>query len=140
MFILLSEDTDQYYFLEPCMCIFQWYSFEFIVVCVGKYGDIAKIPSFPRKKGPEVFKGKVLHTLDYCKLDKEAATQLLKDKKVAVIGFKKSAIDLAMECALANQGKYLNSTLKSLNRLLASYCIFLFETLLAINVTLSMKD
>lgn len=74
------------------------------MVCIGRYGDIPKIPAFPRSKGPETFKGKVLHTLDYCKLDQEAATELLKGKKVAVVGFKKSAIDLAMECAQANQG------------------------------------
>nr|KYP43704.1 putative flavin-containing monooxygenase 1 [Cajanus cajan] len=82
----------------------QWYAFEFIVVCIGKYGDIPKLPEFACNKGPEVFKGKVLHTLDYCKLDQEAATKLLKGKKVVVVGFKKSAIDLAMECAKANQG------------------------------------
>ncbi|KAG5101528.1 hypothetical protein JHK84_046497 [Glycine max] len=82
----------------------QWYGFELVVVCVGKYGDIARIPTFPQKKGAEVFKGKVMHTLDYCKLDQEAATQLLKGKKVVVVGFKKSGLDLAMECAEANQG------------------------------------
>ncbi|XP_028759964.1 probable flavin-containing monooxygenase 1 [Neltuma alba] len=84
--------------------IIQWYGFEFIVLCNGKYGDVAKIPSFPRSKGPELFEGQLLHTLDYCKLDREAATKLLKGKKVAVVGFKKSAIDLALECAEANQG------------------------------------
>ncbi|KAK7411822.1 hypothetical protein VNO78_03263 [Psophocarpus tetragonolobus] len=82
----------------------QWYAFEFIVVCIGKYGDIAKLPEFTTNKGPEVFKGRVMHTLDYCKLDQEAATKLLKGKKVVVVGFKKSGIDLAMECAMANQG------------------------------------
>ncbi|KAJ7979201.1 Flavin-containing monooxygenase [Quillaja saponaria] len=82
----------------------QWYAFEFIVICIGKYGDIPKIPIFQRNKGPEKFNGKVLHTIDYCKLNKEAASQLLKGKKVAVIGYKKSAIDLALECAEANQG------------------------------------
>ncbi|KAJ4822250.1 monooxygenase [Turnera subulata] len=82
----------------------QWYAFEFLVVCIGKYGDIPMIPNFPQSKGPEIFKGKVMHTLDYCKLEKEAASHLLKGKKVAVIGFKKSAIDLALECAEANQG------------------------------------
>jgi dimethylaniline monooxygenase (N-oxide forming) len=85
----------------------QWYTFEFIVVCIGKYGDIPKIPEFPSNKGPEIFQGKVLHSIDYCKLDKEAASQLLKGKKVAVIGFKKSAIDLALECAEENQGTYI---------------------------------
>ncbi|KAJ4708856.1 Flavin-containing monooxygenase [Melia azedarach] len=82
----------------------QWYGFEFVVVCIGKYGDIPRIPAFPGDKGPDKFRGKVLHTIDYCKLDKEAASQLLKGKKVVIVGFKKSAIDLAMECAQANQG------------------------------------
>lgn len=82
----------------------QWYGFEFLVMCTGKYGDIPNIPNFPQKKGPEVFKGQVLHTLDYSKLDQEASTRLVKGKKVAVVGYKKSAIDLAVECAEANQG------------------------------------
>ncbi|KAA8523359.1 hypothetical protein F0562_009782 [Nyssa sinensis] len=81
----------------------QWYSFEFLVICTGKYGDVPKIPVFPHNKGPEIFEGKVLHTLDYSKLDKDAATKLLEGKKVVVIGYKKSAIDLAVECAEANQ-------------------------------------
>jgi len=65
------------------------------------------MPTFPCNKGPEVFKGKVLHTIDYCKLDKEATNDLVKGKKVVVVGYKKSAIDLAMECAQANQGNNL---------------------------------
>ena len=84
----------------------QWYSFEFLVVCTGKYGDVPKIPEFPHNKGPEIFQGKVLHALDYCKLDEEASTQLFGGKKVVVVGYKKSAIDLALECAQANQGIY----------------------------------
>lgn len=82
------------------------YSFEFIVICTGKYGDIPKKPAFPQNKGPEVFKGKVMHSIDYCKLDEEASVDLLKDNKVVVVGYKKSAIDLAVECAEANQGTY----------------------------------
>ncbi|CAK9159244.1 unnamed protein product [Ilex paraguariensis] len=81
----------------------QWYAFEFLVICTGKYGDVPIIPTFPNNKGPEVFQGQVLHTLDYCKLNKEASTQLFQGKKVVVIGYKKSAIDLALECAEANQ-------------------------------------
>ncbi|GAA0154968.1 oxygenase [Lithospermum erythrorhizon] len=84
--------------------IIQWYSFELLVICAGKYGDIPLIPKFPINKGPERFGGKVLHTIDYCKLDEEASTELLKDKKVVIFGYKKSAIDLAVECAQANQG------------------------------------
>ncbi|KAK4391904.1 putative flavin-containing monooxygenase 1 [Sesamum angolense] len=58
----------------------------------------------PENKGPEVFQGKVVHTLDYCKLDQEESTRLLKGNKVLIVGYKKSAIDLAVECAEANQG------------------------------------
>ncbi|CAI9100789.1 OLC1v1037962C1 [Oldenlandia corymbosa var. corymbosa] len=82
----------------------QWYAFEFLVICTGKYGDIPNIPQFPPNKGPEVFKGQVLHSLDYCKLDEESSLELLQDKKVVVVGYKKSGIDLAVECAKANQG------------------------------------
>ncbi|GAB4853682.1 monooxygenase [Ancistrocladus abbreviatus] len=83
----------------------QWYTFEFVVVCIGKYGDTPRIPNYPDKKGPEIFKGQVLHSLDYCKLNKEEASHLLRGKKVAIIGYKKAAIDLAVECAQANQGE-----------------------------------
>ncbi|TMW92736.1 hypothetical protein EJD97_012630 [Solanum chilense] len=82
----------------------QWYAFDFVVMCTGKYGDIPNIPNFPHKKGPKEFNGQVLHTLDYSKLDQEASTKLMKGKKVVVVGYKKSAIDLAVECAEANQG------------------------------------
>lgn len=73
-------------------------------MCIGKYGDVANLPKFPHGKGPEVFRGKVLHTMDYCKLDEEAARELMKGKKVVIVGFKKSAIDMAVECAEVNQG------------------------------------
>ncbi|XP_008800513.1 probable flavin-containing monooxygenase 1 [Phoenix dactylifera] len=82
----------------------EWYKFEFVVMCIGKYGDVPVMPVFPHGKGPEIFHGKVMHSLDYCKLDEEAAKTLMRGKKVVVIGYKKSAIDLAVECAEANQG------------------------------------
>ncbi|WOL01069.1 hypothetical protein Cni_G09782 [Canna indica] len=84
--------------------VVQWYEFDFVVMCIGKYGDVANMPEFPRGRGPEIFRGKVLHTLDYCKLDEESSKQLMKGKKVVIFGYKKSAIDLAVECAEANQG------------------------------------
>ncbi|KAJ8423025.1 hypothetical protein Cgig2_013031 [Carnegiea gigantea] len=83
----------------------QRYMFEFVVICIGKYGDIPKMPTFPVNKGPEVFKGKVMHTLDYCKLSEEETSELFEGKRVAIVGYKKSAIDLAVECAEANQGE-----------------------------------
>lgn len=87
----------------------QWCKFEFVVMCIGKYGDVPNMPVFPQGKGPEIFHGKVMHSLDYCKLDEEASNNLMSGKKVVVIGYKKSAIDLAVECAEANQGKYSRS-------------------------------
>ncbi|XP_076957145.1 putative flavin-containing monooxygenase 1 [Bidens hawaiensis] len=82
----------------------QWYGFEFIVMCMGKYGDVPVIPKFGKNKGPEVFEGKVMHSQEYSKHNSDESSQLLKGKKVVVVGYKKSAIDLAVECAQANQG------------------------------------
>ncbi|XP_044378220.1 uncharacterized protein [Aegilops tauschii subsp. strangulata] len=81
----------------------QYYKFEFVVMCTGKYGDVPRMPVFPPGKGPEVFKGTVMHSLDYCKLSEEETVELMRGKKVVVVGYKKSAIDLANECAQANQ-------------------------------------
>ncbi|GKC19286.1 probable flavin-containing monooxygenase 1, partial [Tanacetum coccineum] len=83
----------------------QWYAFEFVVVCSGKYGDIPIIPKFPTKKGPQVFKGKVMHSQEYSKLSAQDSAQLVEGKKVVVVGYKKSAIDLAVECAEAKSGE-----------------------------------
>ncbi|KAD1033750.1 hypothetical protein E3N88_43389 [Mikania micrantha] len=83
----------------------QWYGFEFIVVCMGKYGDVPIIPKYGVNKGPEVFKGKVMHSQEYSDLTPQDSSTLLKGKKVVVVGYKKSAIDLAVECAQANQGE-----------------------------------
>ncbi|KAG9443661.1 hypothetical protein H6P81_015001 [Aristolochia fimbriata] len=105
----------------------QWYSFEFVVMCIGKYGDIARLPAFPLDKGPEVFRGKVMHSMDYCKLDREATQGLMKGKKVVVVGYKKSAIDLAVECAEANQGpdgKACTMLIRTLHWTVPSYSIW----------------
>ncbi|KAK6944701.1 Flavin monooxygenase-like [Dillenia turbinata] len=104
--LVRDQETIDYGTLLPGQPVWKlaWYAFEFLVICVGKYGDIPKVPDFPENKGPEVFKGKVMHSLEYCKLDKEAATELVRGKKTIVVGYKKSGIDLAMECAEANQG------------------------------------
>ena len=82
----------------------QYYKFEFVVMCTGKYGDVPRMPVFPPGKGPEVFKGTVMHSLDYCKLSEEETVELMRGRKVVVVGYKKSAIDLANECVQANQG------------------------------------
>ncbi|KAI9118076.1 hypothetical protein K1719_010408 [Acacia pycnantha] len=106
----------------------QWYAFEFLVVCIGKYGDVPRMPEYPPNKGAEIFKGKVLHTMDYSKLDKEEAQELFRGKKVAVVGYKKSAIDLAMECAEANagckEGKPCTMVIRTLHWTVPSYWIW----------------
>lgn len=105
----------------------KWQEFEFVVMCIGKYGDIANIPVFPPEKGPGVFNGKVMHSMDYCKLKKEETVELLKGKKVVVVGYKKSAIDLALECAQANageEGEPCTMIVRSLHWIVPSYSIW----------------
>ncbi|GLJ36044.1 hypothetical protein SUGI_0723180 [Cryptomeria japonica] len=83
----------------------EWYHFDFLILCIGKYGGLPKIPLFPPKKGSEVFQGKVLHTMDYSALNEKEAYEMIKGKRIVIIGYQKSAIDFAVECAEANQGE-----------------------------------
>ncbi|KAG9131403.1 hypothetical protein Leryth_022186 [Lithospermum erythrorhizon] len=78
------------------------YQFDFIILCVGKYSGVPDMPAFPPGKGPEVFKGQVMHSMDYANMDNESAVALLKTKKITVVGLGKSAMDIAMECSDAN--------------------------------------
>ncbi|KAI9180235.1 hypothetical protein LWI28_002600 [Acer negundo] len=45
-----------------------------------------------------MFHGKVIHSA----MDYESAANFVKGKQVTVVGFQKSALDIAMECSVAN--------------------------------------
>ncbi|KAL0356514.1 UNVERIFIED_CONTAM: putative flavin-containing monooxygenase 2 [Sesamum calycinum] len=75
---------------------------DFVMMCAGKYSDFPNIPEFPPGKGPEVFEGKVIHSMEYSAMDNASAAKLVQGKKVAVIGFQKSGMDISMECTSAN--------------------------------------
>ncbi|XP_021839360.2 probable flavin-containing monooxygenase 1 [Spinacia oleracea] len=79
---------------------------DFVVLCLGRFSDVANIPEFPIDQGPEVFEGKVMHSIEYSNLDNEKARELIKGKRVTVVGFKKTVLDIAMECATVNGVKY----------------------------------
>ncbi|XP_056683267.1 probable flavin-containing monooxygenase 1 isoform X2 [Spinacia oleracea] len=79
---------------------------DFVILCLGRFSDVANIPEFPIDQGPEVFEGKVMHSIEYSNLENEKARDLIKGKRVTVVGFKKTALDIAMQCATVNGVKY----------------------------------
>ncbi|KAK4257478.1 hypothetical protein QN277_007059 [Acacia crassicarpa] len=78
---------------------------EFVVLCIGKYSGLPKMPEFPTGEGPEVFKGQVMHSMEFSSMANEEAAELIKSKRVTVVGSMKSAYDIAAECASANGRK-----------------------------------
>ena len=64
--------------------------FDLVVVCIGLYSNQPNMPEFP---GQDQFQGEILHISDL------KTTEALDGKKVAVVGFGKSATDAAAESA-----------------------------------------
>lgn len=63
---------------------------------------MAKLPTFADGRGPEVFRGRVLHSMEYSAMAHADAAELVRGKRVAVVGAGKSAMDIVAQCAGAN--------------------------------------
>ncbi|PUZ71825.1 hypothetical protein GQ55_2G345700 [Panicum hallii var. hallii] len=77
----------------------QVFQVDFLILCIGRHSGTPNIPKIPAN-GPELFKGKILHSLDYSYMDNVA--HFVKGKHVTIIGSGKSAFDIAAEVAKVN--------------------------------------
>lgn len=98
-----------------------------MILCIGRYSDLPNLPEFAINKGAEVFYGKVLHSMDYAAMDDDKAAEFIKDKRVAVIGFQKSALDVAAEVSTRNGNSLL-------------FFVYFFSRLWAIHVSNIMHN
>ncbi|PKU76160.1 Putative flavin-containing monooxygenase 2 [Dendrobium catenatum] len=82
---------------------------DFVVLCLGRFCDLPNIPSLPNNKGPEVFDGKVMHSMEIAKVGSAAAADLIKGKRVVIVGYLKSALDVAAECSNINDHSFFQA-------------------------------
>lgn len=64
--------------------------FDLVIICIGLYSNVPNIPDFA---DPDSFNGEVIHN------SKLKSSEQLKGKRVAVVGYGKSATDAAIESA-----------------------------------------
>ena len=67
-------------------------NFDHVVICIGLYSDTPHVPEFPER---EVFDGEIMHNSQL------KSPEQLRGKRVAIIGYGKSASDAALESARA---------------------------------------
>ncbi|KAI3714195.1 hypothetical protein L1987_72791 [Smallanthus sonchifolius] len=80
----------------------QVYNVDFVILSLGRFKDVPKLPDFALGKGPEVFRGQRIHSAEYSAMDHDKVEEFVKGKKVVVVGFGKTGLDIARECASAN--------------------------------------
>ncbi|MEE8500867.1 MAG: FAD-dependent oxidoreductase [Kiloniellales bacterium] len=73
-------------------------AFDLVVVCIGLYSNVPNLPAFP---GQEAFEGEILH------ISGVKSRAPLEGKRVAVLGFGKSATDVALEAAAVAQETHI---------------------------------